>query len=47
MGQSRSVPWLTPNIHGKFIETINSLLQLVPKNSKIIIGADINAKVGK
>jgi hypothetical protein len=33
--------------HEKFIETLNSLLQLVPKNSKIIIGADINAKVGK
>jgi len=33
--------------HEKFTETLNFLLQLVPKNSKIIIGADINAKVGK
>ena len=33
--------------HEIFIETLNSLLQLVPKSSKIIIGADINAKVGK
>ena len=32
--------------HEKFIETLNSLLQLVPENSKIIIGSDINAKVG-
>ena len=33
--------------HEKFTETLNFLMQLVPKNSKIIIGADINAKVGK
>ena len=33
--------------HEKFIKTLNSLLQLVLKNSKIIIGADINAKFGK
>ena len=33
--------------HEKFIETLNSLLQLVPNSSKLIIGADINAKVGK
>jgi len=33
--------------HEIFIQTLNSLLQLVPKHSKIIISADINAKVGK
>jgi hypothetical protein len=32
--------------HELFIETLHSLLQLVPENSEIIIGSDINAKVG-
>jgi hypothetical protein len=32
--------------HEQCIETLNSLLHFVPKNSKLIIGADINAKVG-
>jgi hypothetical protein len=34
-------------LHEQFIETLNSLLHKVPKNSHIIIGADINAKIGR
>ena len=33
--------------HEQFLETLGSLLHLVPKKSKLIIGADINAKVGR
>lgn len=32
--------------HEQFLETLNSILQQVPQNSNLIIGADINAKVG-
>ena len=33
--------------HEQFIETLNSLLHTVPRNTHIIIGADINAKIGR
>ena len=32
--------------HEQFLETLTSILQNVPRNSNLIIGADINAKVG-
>jgi hypothetical protein len=34
-------------LHEHFIETLNSLLHKAPQNAHVIIGADINAKVGR
>jgi hypothetical protein len=33
--------------HEQFIKILNSLLHKVPRNTHIIIGADINAKIGQ
>jgi hypothetical protein len=33
--------------HEQFIKNLNSLLHNIPRNTHIIIGADINAKIGR